>query len=56
MNIFRPLQRRKRSAQSGGEDIRMIVGSWPSQGLADHAVRITAGSPAPKFHHFHISQ
>jgi hypothetical protein len=27
----------------------MIVGSWPSQGLAAHAVRSAAGSPAPKF-------
>ncbi len=43
-------------AHGRAEDIRTIVGSWPSQGLAPHAVRIAAGSPAPKFRHFHISR
>ncbi len=43
-------------AHRRAEDIRTIVGSWPSQGLAAQAVRIAAGSPAPKFRHFCISR
>ncbi len=55
MNIFRP-SCAGNGAHGRAEDIRTIIGSWPSQGLAAHAVRIAAGSPAPKFRHFHISR
>jgi hypothetical protein len=58
MTVFPLLQRRKRSAQTGGRgglrNYPQALRSWPSQGLAAHVTCNAAGSP-PVFCHYHIS-